>query len=343
MVSVYLRTSPVPAPAMAVGYSTLTYDSSFTSGQVDIANTKASGYKWYPWTFFNQAGNLATITLNADNTVTFAGDTVGPNGQLATVVDKGSGTFAGVAFGGGAYFEGILKFNPADVIAKNFIDWPSFWSMSIEHLVAGSGVNHWPGQAASFEHFAELDFLEYGVSQYVPASGTNWMLCGYHDWHGTNGTTQFQLPNDQVYTQVFSVTDFTQYHKYGCLWVPATPTTRGYIKFFFDDTQVGSTFTWDLNTGQALPPSPVFTYSGNSEDFGWQYNNIRQVLAPSLLGASTGGKIRITFHTFSTGVGAIDSAWGWGKRINRERVRLRRQSGSVDVQQRQYRAIAERR
>ncbi|WP_354158737.1 MULTISPECIES: hypothetical protein [unclassified Bradyrhizobium] len=288
----------------------LTYNSSFTSSQVDAANTKAAGFKWYPWSFFSGSTGLAAIVLNADGSVTLNGDTSGPNGEIATVVDKGSGTFHGTAFGGGFYIEGILKFNPTDVINQSFVGFPSFWSMAIEQLVPGSGVNQWPGQTAGFKHFAELDFLEYGLSQYVPSVGNNFILCGYHDWYGSAGTSQFQLPNSQVYTEVFpSNFDFTQYHKYGCLWVPATASTRGYVKFFVDDVQVGSVFSWSLYTGEAFPPAAVFTYSPVNEDFGWQGNNIRQVLAPALLGASTGGKIRVTFQTYSGGVGTLDSAW----------------------------------
>jgi hypothetical protein len=52
--------------------------------------------------------------------------------------------------------------------------------------------------------------------------------------------------------------DWSQPHKYGYLWVPATSNTRGYAKMFLDSVQVGPTVYWDLyNPGEALPPPPV--------------------------------------------------------------------------------------
>lgn len=49
-------------------------------------------------------------------------------------------------------------------------------------------------------------------------------------------------------------TDLTKQHKYGALWVPATATTQGYMKYFFDGVQVGNTCTWNQYNANLGPP-----------------------------------------------------------------------------------------
>ena len=64
-----------------------------------------------------------------------------------------------------------------------------------------------------------------------------------------------------VYSTVFvpTSTDFSQPHRYGALWVPATPTTQGYYKSYFDGVQTGSTLYWNYNDpAKPFPPPPVY-------------------------------------------------------------------------------------
>ena len=303
--------APAPAQAAAVGFNSLTFNSWFTAQSLDAAQSGVSGKQWYPWNFFAQSTNLSGIHLNGDHTVTL---TTGPNTQIATAFDKGSGNFVGTAFSGGFYIEAILHFNPQDVINGSFSAWPSFWMMSIEHLVA-MAAQQWPGQAAGYNHFAEVDVLEYDLSTFVPSQGTNFYGVGWHDWFGT-GNGAAPAPNSPTFSQVLAAispsnVDFTQYHKYGCLWVPATVSTRGYLNFYFDNVLVGRSMSWSQYTGTPNPPSAtaVAAFGHTSDDYGWQYNNLRQVLAPSLLGASSGGKIILQFTPGSCAPGAIDSCW----------------------------------
>lgn len=296
-----------PVQAAEVGYTLSTFDGTFVASQVDTGGTNTPGKKWYPWNYFGDSADVTKITINGDGTVTLAGDTSGPNGELTTAGYISTGNWVGKAFGGGAYFEATLKFNPSDVINNSFNGCPAFWSTAIEHI-AGLAGDTWSGQAG-YNHFAELDFIEYDLAQFVPSDGNNFYDPGYHDWYGVGGTSQYNLPTLARYATIPSDTDFTQYHKYGCLWVPATSSTMGYVKYFFDDVQVGRTLTWQKNTGQSPMPAPAFEYTSDSEDYGWQGNNIRQVLAPTLLGAVTGAYVRVTFNTWSGGVGTIDSCF----------------------------------
>ena len=48
-------------------------------------------------------------------------------------------------------------------------------------------------------------------------------------------------------------TDYTGYHKFGFLWVPATATAQGYAQYFFDGTATDDKITWDQYTRPASP------------------------------------------------------------------------------------------
>ena len=241
--------NPVPAQAAKVGFIQPTFNTNFSSSTVDITNTQKPGFNWYPWNFFNTSTDLSAIVLNGDGSVTLNGDTTGPNGELATISWTGTpGSFVGSAFGGGGYFEATLKFNPQDVIDKNFVGWPSFWLMAREHFT-NDPQQQWPGQGANYDHLIEADILEYNL---YPFTGLrNSYTAGVHDWSGVYASAG--CPNNfssPVVRTVDPATDFTQFHKYGMLWVPATARTRGSIKFYFDDAQIGSSITWSQYTNQ---------------------------------------------------------------------------------------------
>jgi hypothetical protein len=169
----------------------------------------------------------------------------------------------GLAFGGGAYFEAILQFDPAKTAQGKPKAWPSFWSLSIEHAAGLSG-EQWPGQQTGYVHFIEPDFFEYDVWSFAPRSYYGGAI---HDWYGifratcpgkafcgvTNaggGGTAFT--NFKI--QTTTATDFTKPHKFGLLWVPATPTTKGYAEYYFDGKATADRVTWDIYANQPPPP-----------------------------------------------------------------------------------------
>jgi hypothetical protein len=292
-----------PAQASAVGYNTLTFNS---VTNVDTTGTYASGFDWYPYNFFGTSSNLSTIVApNSEGGITDNGDTIGPGGGVATACDKGGGTFHGVAFGGGAYFEASLHFDPAQVTAGNYnVGWPAFWSMAIEHLV-GMSAQHWSGQATGYNHFIECDFLEYIHSVYT-AYGANTYAGTMRDWSGISLTT---FDSDNLRTTPAG-TDFRQYHKVGFLWVPATVSTLGYAKFYFDDAQVGPTQSWAQYDATKPPPITVYQNVHSSDDIGWAGLAGRQVLPPGLLTASPSGYIVVGFRLGTGTTGAtLNSAY----------------------------------
>lgn len=248
-----------PSYAAEVGYKQNTLSASFTSSNVDIANSKRPGYTWYLWNLFNTHASPAAIGINSDGSVTLAGDTVGPGGELMTATPaKNSAGFVGTAFGGGAYIEATFKFDPADVVRANSKTWPAFWSLALESTGIHPGANQWQGQAPGYLHQIEVDFFEYlllpyGGPQYAYSSSM-------HDWYGIYKSTcapaglcQVGFEFNESKRVAPADTDFTRYHTYGSLWVPATSGTSGYIQFFFDGAPIGVVKKWTQFTNQ--PPA----------------------------------------------------------------------------------------
>lgn len=156
----------------------------------------------------------------------------------------------GTAFGGGAYFEAVMRWTP--VISGAITHWPAFWSLPYEQDSAtGIYSNQWPGQAAGYHHGVEFDFMEYD-------SGiTTKFGVAMHDDYGLTGSPATVNAN----TGIPSIPgiDFSVFHKFGFLWVPATSGSSGFAKFYVDDVQVANTVTWALNNDAGLGPPPAGT------------------------------------------------------------------------------------
>jgi hypothetical protein len=250
---VHAATGSPPPDAAAVGYIRNTF-SSFTPGDIDIDDTCKSGFAWYRYHFFGSRPQSRNITINADGSVTLNGDVTGPNGELSTTAPaKNAAKFVGVAFGGGAYIEAAIKFDPIATRAKNLKGWPSFWALSLEH--AATGADQWSGKPQGYEHFVEVDFFEYDIDE--PNVGPNYYGANMHEWYGAynktcagRGFCDAWRGYSDVKTAVHSSTDFTQYHTFGFLWVPASASGEGYAEFYFDRSPVGKKIIWAKFTNQ---------------------------------------------------------------------------------------------
>jgi hypothetical protein len=241
-----------PLQARAVGFSQKTFDSGFSLSKFDITGTYQRGYEWYLWNFFGDTPSSVGLTFNGDNTVTINPGTRN-NGQVVSAASLGGDKWVGTAFGGGGYFEVILKFDPTRVNCANGC--PSFWSMSIEHLINSDGPQ-WNGQAPKYSHYIEVDVFEYDVY----SEGINTYGAAMREWYGrynvtcVTGHCNVTTPYSDLVRRAPADIDWRQYHKIGFLWLPATASTSGSATFYLDDQQVGVATTWSQFAAQTPPP-----------------------------------------------------------------------------------------
>jgi len=227
----------VPPPAAEVGYTTLTFDS--TTLGTTAGNVMA----------FNYYGNVVPaggIVQNADGTLLLTGDSGNTyGGTLATSrYNRAYGPipFQGIAFGGGMYLEVVMQF---------------------------SGVPNGNDQSPGIN----LDDVE-SQSGYIPFEGSSWIEMdgpetdvvsdtqygvALHNWYDDGGgKLHADIPAVLAGSRVVLPTGSTlnDRNTYGVLWVPATATTQGYIKWFFNGQQIGPTGYWDrYSDNQPFPPA----------------------------------------------------------------------------------------
>jgi hypothetical protein len=232
------RMTQVPEPAAGVGFNTQTFGP-------DIHLLK----NWYKFSFYWVKPDAITVTSMPNGSVTVTGPGGNDYGaQLCTArFNPGAGTWAGTAFGNGAFFEATLSFTGA-----YHGPGPTFWANDIETMHSRTASNRnvqWPNQPLGFGNWIEADVVEFN------ASGQAYGIA-LHNWYGeatdTKDVGTATLLGSPVTTP--AGTDFSQPHKYGLLWVPATSSTKGYAKWFFDDLQVGQTVTWDQFSHSSTPP-----------------------------------------------------------------------------------------
>lgn len=278
----------VPAAVTAAGYTAMSFDTeSFSAANVDMGVTRESGFQWYFYNFFNgTVASPANVSLNPDGTITFLGDTTGPNGQISTVTScnvgctaKGVSGQRGHSFGGGAYFEASIKVSNT-IVSANSNHVPAFWALASEHLTSagpgtgGLGADRWPGLPGSspgvattgYNHFSEIDIMEWNRGSADVHSCPNAQspsnpcpIYGATTWdHVQNvGGTPSDLSQKSCFAcgnASISGADMNQYHTYGALWIPATPSALGSIVYYFDNNVVGSSQpTWTPFYGQTGP------------------------------------------------------------------------------------------
>jgi len=280
--------SNVPAAAAAVGYKTETFDST-------VLGSSWFPFEFFgakqPAGYAMQLDD-ASIFLDGNS-----GDSFG--GTLSSALQTSSGTdWTGIAFGGGAYFEATISFTGQGNGPYNN-GGPAFWANDIEHMSNGPYDTQWPGaslpwsgsttyaldaivsyggyywisavngnvgntpangssQWYPYQSWVEVDFMEYDAGEYFYQNGIG-NSTSYPDGSFSTSNPYRGTAGSAGSVPVPAGTNFAQPHRYGCLWVPATPTTQGYLKFYFDGVQTASpTFYWNYYDPSAPPvPPPV--------------------------------------------------------------------------------------
>jgi hypothetical protein len=260
---------PAATPWVTAGYNVNTFHAgSFSAANVDTQLTRNPGFQFYLTGSFGFDDTPASnLTFNADGSLTMSGTGCPTSGCLIySVAAKGTPASAwhGTAFGGGAYFEAVLSFNPADTNSDSGANgWPAWWADPVEHA-AESSINsdNWQGQTTGYVHFTETDFFEYNVwtsgNRLFQYRGSVIDWSGI--WNGSNYPDSFQNSNNNLITLPVG-TDLTQKHAYGFLWVPATSTTDGYFQWYFDRTPVSARVTYSQYDCAAAPSPPAASNS----------------------------------------------------------------------------------
>ena len=177
-----------PPQAAAVGYNTLTFGSNVTvtttydANGVPLLGSAANGANWAPFTFFGAEPMAIGFTQNGDGSVTLDGTGQGGYGAGLSTAVVGTTTPAtatnitGMAFGGGAYFEAVMK---ADAGWTGM----AFWSNDIEHMNGGSQglyTASWPQQSSP--NYPEYgDWIEGDFAEFDDPNRYGWSV---HNWYG---------------------------------------------------------------------------------------------------------------------------------------------------------------
>ena len=236
-------TEPEPPPGFH-----LIFDNEFNDNStIDVSDSQKDGYKWYvkgmwfPSTSasmyeilpsYKGAGGVlaikdAPVAMSWNFSTTLFDDAV-PEGYRGTVFLPGKGI----------YYEARMAFADLGHIRTN--GWPGFWSSTMpiasrprnmnpppwSMLVENVPMPGWPGKWETIEN----DIMEYNPSWGHPRQFDSTI----HDWSSGSESGNIGNFNSVVYTP--AGTDYTQWHTYGQLWIPASAENRwhGYRQVYFD-------------------------------------------------------------------------------------------------------------
>jgi hypothetical protein len=240
---------------------------------IDLNNTGAAGYNWYLQSFFDPKYNAKPSMFSvSDGDITFldCGNNWGEVLDSAHPFNNSHG-FIGTVFSGGKglYTEARIAF----ATQKNVGGW---WSTSmkgetkVHNVMAGN-----PGHKEAIEN----DFMEYDQVHW--GWPPNEWGSTIHDWCDSN------LANYNTMVACPVDTDFTKYHTYGMLWVPASAENgwHGYHQVYFDG-QPQQAICWIGNQTYAAGVFPETSESMGSYLFS-EMDNEQFML---ILGGPQGGK-----------------------------------------------------
>ncbi len=225
-----------PVPALSAGLTAHTLGPSLVFGST-----------WFNGNFWRQPIAGQSVP-NADGSIYLP---IGGNGYgicTAQQVNAVLGTWRGSAYRAPFYIEAAISFVPTPNPGAAH---PSFWADDIEGMSTVNATvkaDQWIGQAPGYLNSVEIDFFEQDAPD-VTKYGH-----GLHHWYGPVGSGLQVRGLQPIVTITPSV--FMQQNRFGFRILPATATTLGEARWYFNRVQVGTTQTWQLYNA-ALPPPPV--------------------------------------------------------------------------------------
>ena len=259
-----------PAQAAAAGFHTLVFNQGGDAGwNVDTNHTGAPGFAWYESGGFYGASDAVTTVSNG--VLTLASNSM--TSATRQIVGNDAG-YVGYAFGDGFYVEAEIAIDAGCVPDGSGV-FSAFWGLPVEKELVLSVTDDWPGQARGYEHYVELDFMEYwgsytsfymldwwGVWQQTCPSG--FCDCGNN---GGCGGVPDNGPDD-----VPMGTSFSNFNVYGALVVPsqANDGGTGYTQGYFNNSPTPSHNSWSAYA-PALGPPPSGKQIFAATDVGHYY------------------------------------------------------------------------
>ncbi len=235
-----------PQPHAPPGFSLIFDDEFNESATIDVNNTQKDGYKWYVkgmW-FPSTAPSMYEVLpayQGASGVLAIRDAPVAMSWNFSTTLfdDAAPDGYRGTVFlpGKGIYYEARIACADLAHITKN--GWTGFWSgtmpiasrprngnpppwsMSVENMP----MPGWPGKWETIEN----DIMEYNPSWGHPQQFDSTV----HDW-SSSPKGNIGSFNSLVYPP--AGTDYTQWHTFGQLWIPASAENgwHGYRQVYFD-------------------------------------------------------------------------------------------------------------
>jgi hypothetical protein len=234
----------IPPAALAFGFTTQTFGGAsqpLVYAQVGdtVTNQNLAQYKFFG---FNSSNPTPPIQ-QGDGTILLPGNDAANAGAATAWVNAAkTNHWGGYAFGGGAYFEWVMKWTP---FAGAISGVPSCWLMDIEHQSSVVALTYWPGQGTT-QHWCEHDCMEYNTGLLNKHGNA------YHDWYN-DGTNHNQ---SSAFAAVTANASYSLFNKFGALWVPATIYARGIMAWYMNDVQLNAyTYTQLVNNNAFAPPA----------------------------------------------------------------------------------------
>ena len=235
-----------PPQAYALGYTTKTWDSTTLGTTVGT---------WQNYNFKGHSSPSQYQTQNQDGSITltgsgWSGGMANYTGEMATAANNAAKPFLyqGIAFGGGFYLEvQMLAVGAVTTAQDDTLDIAIYDSLNLTGYINVDALG---------DQAIELDGPEFDTVGSTTQYGVS---C--HDYYWTGSMKSRLDPTSLIpKATIPSGTIFT-WNTYGVLWVPATASTRGYVSWFFNGTQVATivegpgTGYVQYSAGQTYPPS----------------------------------------------------------------------------------------
>jgi hypothetical protein len=229
----------VPAPAKAVGYSAKTFNSTMLG---NVIGTQQN------FNFFGVKILAEWFIQNDDGSITLLGNPDPGYGALVSPAAYNTANlykYQGMSFGGGMYYQVTLSYTGVQTGS----------SMAVQMY-----------DVLSLSHYTPLDVpgymgIEIDGPEFNRAGSTTQYGISCHNYYYPSGGPETRIDPTVLLdggspATIPSGSSLSGSNTYGTLWVPATSTTQGYLKWFFNGVQVGATVTWNqYNPNQTFPPS----------------------------------------------------------------------------------------